>query len=166
MPSASNEHYAKCAEMYRKSSQKNPEWSYVFDSMAVLCDVLKIKSELGIKLKKAYDEGNKEALRMLAENDLAELEKYLVAYQKAIRYQWYRENKPFGFEVQDNRIGGLIARARDAKITLEEYLDGTLESIEQLEEARLYYDCRDENSDKNVIRHAVNWNANVSASLI
>ena len=47
--------------------------------------------------------------------------------------QWMIENKPIGFEVQDVRIGGLIMRIKHCKKRIDEYLNGKLTHIEELE---------------------------------
>ena len=39
------------------------------------------------------------------------IERIEIFYQ-AFRKQWFAENKPFGFEVQDMRLGGLIQRTK------------------------------------------------------
>ena len=45
-----------------------------------------------------------------------------------------KERKTFGFEVQDIRIGGLLQRIKRCKRTLENYLDGKIDKIEELEQ--------------------------------
>lgn len=50
---------------------------------------------------------------------------------------WMRENKPFGWETLDIRYGGLIARADTAIVRLEQWLEGKLTVLEELEEERL-----------------------------
>lgn len=52
------------------------------------------------------------------------------------------ENKGFGFEVQDLRIGGvLVARAETVEKILEDYLAGKIDRIYELEEERIEYFC-------------------------
>ncbi len=50
------------------------------------------------------------------------------------------ENKAFGFEIHDIRFGGLKERLKAAKDTVERYLAGDLEKIEELEAPRLPFD--------------------------
>ena len=52
---------------------------------------------------------------------------------------WHKTNKPFGFEVLDVRYGGLISRIDTAILRIEEYLNGEITKIEELEEKRLPY---------------------------
>lgn len=54
-----------------------------------------------------------------------------------------QENKAFGWEVQDLRLGGLQSRLEYTQACILRYLDGTLEGIEELEGERLpfaYFD--------------------------
>ena len=50
-------------------------------------------------------------------------------------------NKPFGFEIMDIRYGGVISRIETAKARLEDYLDGKIDSLPELEAERLRIDC-------------------------
>ena len=52
---------------------------------------------------------------------------------------WMRDNKPFGWEIQEIRFGGLYSRILDCKERLEEYLDGKVENVPELEEDILPY---------------------------
>ena len=47
---------------------------------------------------------------------------------------WFENAKPYGFEVQDIRIGGLKERFRSCKARLIAYAEGKTESIPELEE--------------------------------
>ena len=47
---------------------------------------------------------------------------------------WMHENKAFGWEVQEVRIGGIRARLNTCKDRLQAYLSGKLDCIEELEE--------------------------------
>ena len=62
-------------------------------------------------------------------------------FYRFFREQWYQENKPHGFNIQDVRIGGLIMRLKNCKTTLEAYLAGGMDRIPELEETLL--DCAD-----------------------
>ena len=44
------------------------------------------------------------------------------------------EKKPFGFEVQDIRLGGVIQRLKHCKKTIEKYLAGEIDKIDELEQ--------------------------------
>ena len=122
-----------------KRAGKNSKFKYVFDCLSALCDLLAVKSELGIKLRAAYKSGDKEELlRLVLEVKKCEvkLDKFYSRYAEV----WKRENKPFGFEVQDQRLGGLKRRLITARERLTEYLDGKADVIPELEETLLKQD--------------------------
>lgn len=124
------------AELSKKlaEGENNPEWGYLFKSIRALCRVLEIKFDLGVKTRKAYKAGDKSALEKIASCDYAELLERLNEFYDAFREFWMTEKKPFGFEVQDIRIGGLKQRVAHCKLRLENYLLGKEKSIPELEE--------------------------------
>ncbi|MBO4594530.1 MAG: beta-N-acetylhexosaminidase, partial [Clostridia bacterium] len=80
-----------------------------------------------------YKSGDRVKLKSLTDgiDGLIELVK---DFHAAFRYQWFKENKPQGFEIQDARLGGLIMRLSTCKKRLSDYLDGSIDVIEELEE--------------------------------
>ena len=50
---------------------------------------------------------------------------------------WFTENKPYGFDVQDLRLGGLKQRLISCHKRLLAYCKGEIESIPELEETLL-----------------------------
>ena len=55
-------------------------------------------------------------------------------FYDSFKAQWYKDNKPFGFEVQDMRLGGLIMRLKNCRATINDYLNGKTDRIEELEQ--------------------------------
>ena len=51
--------------------------------------------------------------------------------------QWHTDNKPNGFEVQDARLGGLIARLSACRKRLSDWADGKGD-LPELKEERVY----------------------------
>ena len=133
-------YYADTAAELRKVAAINRKYGYLFDCAAKLCDVLEYKYELGVKTRAAYDAGDKQALRSLAENDYAAVEKRLAVYHAAIQKQWFRENKPNGFEVFDHRHGGVLQRISSCRKRLLDYADVKVQNIPELEE-KIITDC-------------------------
>lgn len=138
--------YAECAEWLAELAERDSHVAYVFDTLAKLCDVLELKCDLGVRLKAAYELSDKEELSRIAEKELPELLVRIESFYLAFRGQWYRENRPGGFDVQDLRIGGLKQRIQTARDTINGYLEGNMQQILELEQPRLPFDCRE--SDK------------------
>ncbi len=65
--------------------------------------------------------------------------KRLEKFYSAFHDLWYRENKGFGFEVHDIRIGGLIQRVKNCRQRLSEWAENKSEKIDELEEDNTKY---------------------------
>ena len=130
------EFYAEC-EKTLAPHRDDPTFGYVFDSLSALCAVLKNKATLSIELRKAYLSGDKAALaeiiRVIPET-VADLDRFIRVY----RVQWYKENKLFGFENIEMRLGSLRARLLGVEATVQMYLDGVIPDLAPLAEPMLY----------------------------
>lgn len=130
-----NEKYAACARKLGLM-KRDEDWGYLFAAEQALCEVLAIKAELGVKTRKTYISRDKDSLKALI-NDYKKLQKKLEVYYRSYKNQWFIENKPHGFDVQDIRIGGLMIRVRSCVERLQELYDGKIDRIEELEEKQL-----------------------------
>lgn len=154
--------FAAAAEKLKAVEEHTP-YGYLFASMRALCEVLALKTDLGLRARAAYAAGDKAALAALVA-DYAETEKRVDAFYEAYRTQWMRENKPHGFDVQDIRLGGLARRVRSCRERLLQYLDGKLARIEELEEPMLHHSG---NPDAPSGPASFNsWGSNASANVI
>ena len=102
-------------------------------------------------------EGKKEIKKLVAKS-YKPLVKQLEAFYEAFKVQWYKENKPFGFEIQDIRIGGLIRRIKHCASDLDALVKGKVSSLPELEEYQLPADVTGYYADKN------SYSASVSAN--
>lgn len=158
-----NELYAKCARRLGLL-KKNEDWGYLFESAQALCEVLAIKAELGVKTHQVYESRDKEALKALI-GDYKKLLKKLEVFYRAYKKQWFTENKPHGFDVQDIRFGGLSMRVRSCMERLQELYDGKIDRIEELEEKQLDICGNGENFGHTHIEYK-RWGKIVTANLI
>lgn len=117
-----------------------PKWRYLFDSAARLADVLELKYDLGVRTRRAYREGDREALEELAKEVYPLLKRRIRLFARAFERQWYAENRPNGFEIQEIRLGGLLYRVDSCKRRLDAYLCGRIEHIPELEEELLRHE--------------------------
>ena len=138
-PSGIGERYAYLAEEASKIARKGGTWCVLFETAHALFSVLALKAELGVLVKTAYDAGNREELMRIVNETLPELLCRVERFHHCLRTQWMAENKPFGFEVQDQRLGGLLLRLKSVKQRLMDYLSGQVETIPELEAERLPY---------------------------
>ena len=151
-------HFAQCERTLAELASRDLPVSYVFDTLAKLAHVLEIKCDIGIRLKAAYDNNDREALAKMANEEFDELLSRIEVFYHAFRTQWYNENRPGGFDVQDIRIGGLKQRIITAKDTVNAYLAGDIDRIEELEIERLPFDCRTPGEEKDINVDCNFWN--------
>ncbi len=124
--------YADYAERLEKQTSL-PNYGYLFDTMAKLCRVMQYKHKLGVNTRNAYKAGNKIELRRIAEEVYPKLMESVDAFYRAFQSLWYKENKAFGFEVQDVRIGGVMLRLRSCRERLFAYVNGEIDHIDELD---------------------------------
>ena len=132
--------FAEYANMLHTSAAKYPEFGYLFETQATLCDILTEKFDLGVRTRDLYAKGDKEGLHALAEGEYTNFEAKWTAFYEAFRCQWESVNKTYGFEMQDMRLGGLLARMKNCKRRLLDYAAGKTECIAELEEPVLAHD--------------------------
>ena len=145
---AGQKYIAYSAELHA-TAKKSRKYGYVFDTAAKLCDVLAIKYELGLRTRKAYEAGDKAELERLARNEYVKASKLIDVYGKAFEKQWFADNKPHGFDVQDHRIGALIRRTDSCRRRILDYVNGRIDRIEELEEELLPYRKEQESTNIN-----------------
>lgn len=165
MDSTVGEDYAKqfkTASRKLAKHVKDEQFGYIFEFEKLLCDVLSLKCDLGIKLRAAYKAGDKSALESYIPL-IKKIEKTLDKFYYAFKNLWFTENKPHGFDVQDIRIGGLAMRLRNARERISDYVCGKINVIEELEETLLDPLCKDVESDESICfqGHRVNATVNV-----
>lgn len=160
--------YAACSVKLDKivkelEGTKAAEWSYLFETQQALCEVLSIKAGLGAKTRRVYENSHKAEWKELMAEYEALAEK-LTHFHKVYRKQWFQENKPHGFDVQDIRLGGLIMRVKSCLDRLEDLYQGKISVIEELEEAQL--DARGDETLKGKPTYFNNWEQTVTANRI
>ena len=143
------EKYIEYAEQLHATAKKSRKYGYVFDTAAKLCDVMAIKYELGLKTRKAYEAGNKAELLRLAKNEYVQVEKLIKIFGRAFERQWFADNKPHGFDVQDQRIGALLYRTDACRRRILDYTSGKIDRIDELDEALLPFRNKEESTSYN-----------------
>ena len=122
------------------------EYAPAFDVITKLSSLFENKADFGLRLKDAYDRGDADTLRKMADECDVIIEK-IRALRLSHKHSWMKYNKPFGWEVFDIRYGGFVMRFETCKDRIEAYLAGEICTIPELEEERLRIDCSDNESD-------------------
>lgn len=136
-----NVHLANYDQLIANLTQavkRNQPYKYLFDNAIALCNVLKYKATLGIDTRKAYQSDSKKQLCALVKR-YKKTVKALQQFRKTLYNVWLTENKPFGWEIHEVRLGGLISRVQSAMLRLTDYLHGKVSSIPELEQDILPY---------------------------
>ena len=158
-----NAQFEACAQKL-EPLKNDAQWGWLFESAWALCKALSIKADLGLKTHAVYASRDHEALTPLIEEYEA-LERVLEEFYYAYRRQWFRENKPHGFDIQDIRLGGLMWRVKSVKERLQALANGEISVIEELEETRLDFRGNGEQFEKKPISFN-SWTGAVSANVV
>ena len=98
-----------------------------------LCDLVAKKIEMRFALLKAYEAGDRAELMRIRNCMVPEVIAAFEAVDATFRRQWMRRNKPFGLEIMQIRFAGQIARYKEVARRIGELLEGTVDSIPELE---------------------------------
>jgi len=133
---------AELAQKYARDAQliaqvPRSRYDYLFKTQFMLARLLQVKTELSLHIKQAYRSGDREALERIVSRDIPVVMERLDDYQDALCAQWHHINKPFGFEVQDIRQGGMRQRLYTASQRIRGYLKGEIPNLEELEQPDL-----------------------------
>ncbi len=128
---------ATAADAYRAAEARlrvyahHPKLGYMFENLANLSALLTDKCDFSYRLREAYRAGDRAVLQALADKVpamVAALDRFHISHRR----QWNQESKPFGFEVQEQRLGGLRARLLSTADRIAVYLAGEVDEIPEL----------------------------------
>jgi len=102
-----------------------------------ICDILEIKADLPDILSDAYKKNDLKTLNLLKNKIIPELILKISYLEYEHRSVWFRNNKPFGWDVLQRRYGGLKAVLENLIIRLDDFTSGRVSSIEELEQEHL-----------------------------
>lgn len=97
-------------------------------------EVLELKWNLGLNIRKAYREHNRFKLEWIIEHQIYPLLQRLDEFKLKYEEMWMKTLKPQGYEVIDIRLGGVKARLETTMRTLQNYLVGEFSELLLLEE--------------------------------
>lgn len=150
-------HYFDAASKLRAAAERSPHLKFVYEPLACLAEIDGYKADCSRDIRKAYKEHDRLALGDYAYETLPELLALEQNFMEVYTNSWMKENKIFGLELFDVRMGGQKQRLERAIERLSAYIEGEVESLPELEEDILYYDCREEGSDARLAINECNW---------
>lgn len=131
------EHYENIAHSL-EAIDIPPRFELLFEYHKQLVKVLTEKCDIGIRLKKEYDKRNFENLKALAdllEQIASDIEKMRVCRMNL----WFENNKPFGYEEVNNRLGAACAASSLAASRVKDFVDKKVDVLDELEQEKLNY---------------------------
>jgi Glycosyl hydrolase family 20, catalytic domain. len=114
-----------------------PLQKHIAEFYALMMRTLYYKWHLPLDIWEAYKQGDKQALKALIETKIQPLHKVLTDTAKARRRIWHDECNAFGSEVLDHRFGAMLMRLEVTQEVIGDYVQGTIDKIDELEEERL-----------------------------
>ena len=88
-------------------------------------------------IKEAFDQGDKAALRAIAAEKIPAVLASVETFYDDYYSYWLRFNKTMGWEKFSSMLGGLMMRLKHVAKLLNDYADGKIARIEELEQERL-----------------------------
>ena len=131
-------HYLKFAEKYEKLSKKEGYYKEYFKYIAIISKLASDKIEVTQKLHYGY-KNDKNTLISVRDELLPQLKKDFEELKDVHYNLWNNTYRPFGFEIVDGRYGIKIERIKTAIRRLDEYLNGKVDRLTELEEERLSF---------------------------
>lgn len=132
-------YYGELAEKMASCAKTSPAYADLFAFYEEFARVLARKAGLGIRIKAAYDADDRAALQAICTADIPEAMEHLQKMKLLREQLWMKDAKPFGYELLDIKLGGVLTRLASHKRRLESYLDGKLGRLEELEQERMPY---------------------------
>lgn len=157
--------YQDHAKELKKAEKRLGEYAYLARYYGSLCSLLALKNDLGVRTREAYQSQDKKALAdLLPRYDATyrRMEKFIRDFKAA----WLEENKVFGFEVQELRLGGSLLRLREARNDINAYLRGSISSLDELKETLLDIDGISGEKMKDEAKVINNWQYNATVNLL
>lgn len=132
-------YYQEIYNCLSEDCTKSAKYGLVFSFYEKLAAVLSGKADLGVHIKDAYDREEKEILKEISQNEIPDIICNLEEMKRIREEIWMTDAKPFGYELLDVKLGGVITRLKSTGRRIDNYLNGKVSRLEELEETRLPY---------------------------
>ncbi len=129
-----SDHYRKYADKMKEYSGR---WNKQYRYAEAIFEYLHTKTYIAENIKNAYDKGDKETLKVIADILLPKLKLQTNIVHKMHEKLWLGSFKAFGFAAFTVRYAGIEGRCDFAINRINDYLKGEIKQIEELEVERL-----------------------------
>ncbi len=129
--------YKGIAEKYAKFAEESPSLSDLMNQYSALAEFLYFKGVWRNVAPSAVREKDSEKIKeaVFAATAMRKSAEKLIKVWRAL---WYSRNKPFGFEIIELRVGGMLSRCVTAEQRIKAFAKGRLKDIPELSEEKLY----------------------------
>lgn len=132
-------HYTNMKQKMAECAVRNGEFNSVFKVLELLCSVLELKADAGLRITDAYYSGDTNELSRILSYDIPEIYDRVEKLRDFHFDRWHEINKSFGWDIIDLRYGGLLTSLKTASSRINNYLNGSVARLEELEEKRLLF---------------------------
>lgn len=132
-------YYRTLADKLKVPADAPGEYQEFFRFYYYLSLVLSQKADLGIRIKTAYDAKDLSTLKEISEEVIPNIIRNLTVMHTSREALWFADAKPFGYELLDIRLGGAKTRLESCRRRLQSFLEGKVQTLEELEQERLPY---------------------------
>lgn len=132
-------YYEELKKKVGECANTSENYRELFQYYEKLAEVLSKKADLGVRIKSAYHGNDFCMLRTICENELGQTIENLQKMKNLREKLWMKDAKPWGYEVLDVKLGGVITRLESARRRIGDYISGKVSSMEELEEERIAY---------------------------
>ena len=130
-------HYRKYEEGLLKLEPMGP-MEKMFEQARILTGLLVKKSGIKAQITEAYDTREKEKLSRCI-GELEDLLQRYEAFHEISMDLWHEQNKPFGWDASDIRLGSMESRLKSVIKRLKALEEGKIDRLPELEEEALYF---------------------------
>lgn len=136
-------HYAELSKKYKKYASENKEYADLFDFYTKLAKALSLKCGWHQKASECVRKGNLKQAKELSKN-VSEIIDSIHELKIAWLTLWNLTNKPYGFEIIDQRLGGIVSRFETAQFKMKQFAEKKVDDIPELSSEKLLYTANEE----------------------
>lgn len=135
----SEKYYKKLKQKLSTCVENTGKYNELFLYYKKLAEVLSQKASLGIRLKDAYEKYDQCTLEEISQREIPEIVRNLKEMKILREDLWMKDAKPWGYEVLDIKIGGVITRLESTQRRVQAYVDRKIQCLDELEQERMPY---------------------------
>ena len=126
--------YTEGAELCRKYMADDPKNADYYRFCLLSFEIGIIKMDIFENLRTKYRENDMDYLKKVCYEYIPKIIENTKEFYKIFQSNWDKTNKPFGSEIHQIRLGGVVNRAEYVAGRLDKYIKGEIEKIEELEQ--------------------------------